>query len=164
LKTEKFAYEPGGQITLATNALGGVTQTLYTQAGKPQYISGADGATNGMTYYLDGRPKRQYQANGSYWQSVYDDVNLLTTKTFFNSAGTPLATNISGFDRRGNVILKVDEAGNAFTNLYDGLNRVKLTAGPVVTTSGTVQQTAINHFVFRCFGPSHGQRNPGCVE
>ena len=70
LKTEKFAYEPGGLVTVATNALGGTSQTLYTQTGKPYRSVGPDGATNGMTYYLDGRPKRKYLANGSFWQST----------------------------------------------------------------------------------------------
>ncbi len=133
LKTEQFAYEKGGQVTLTTNAFGGVTQTLYTQTGNPYFVATPDGATNGTTYYLDGRLKRQYLVNGSYWQTVYDDVNLRATRTFYSSSNTALATNISGFDRRGNVILKVDAAGNAFANVYDGLNRVKLTAGPAVT-------------------------------
>ncbi len=134
LKTEQFAYENGGQVTLATNALSGVTQTLYTQTGSPCFVSTPDGATNGTTYYLDGRVKRQYLNNGSYWQTIYDDVNLLATRTFYSSGGAALATNVSGFDRRGNVILKVDAAGNAFTNVYDGLNRLKMTAGPAIVT------------------------------
>jgi RHS repeat-associated protein len=132
LKTEEMAYEPGGQITLATNALGGVTQTLYTQPGKPYYVATPDGATNGWTYYLDGRPKRQSLVNGSYWQTVYNDTNLLTTRTFYNASGTALATNISGFDRRGNAILTIDAGGNSFTTVYDGLNRVKFSAGPLI--------------------------------
>ena len=37
LKTEQFAYENGGKVTLATNALRGVTQTLYTQTGNPVF-------------------------------------------------------------------------------------------------------------------------------
>lgn len=73
-----------------------------------------------------------------------------------------MATNVSGFDHRGNVILKVDAAGNQFTNVYDGLNRLKMTAGPaivtVIQTSGTspngpytyttnvLQHVAINSF------------------
>src|SRR6185437_12810057 len=121
LKTESFAYEAGGLVTLATNALGGVSQVLYTQTGQPRYVSHPNGSTNGSTYYLDGRLKREYQANGSYWQTVYDDVNLVNTRTFYNSAGIPLATNASIFDRRGNVIVAIDAAGNGFTNVYDGL-------------------------------------------
>jgi RHS repeat-associated protein len=140
LKTEQFAYEKGGQVTLATNALLGVTQTLYTQTGSPYFVSTPDGATNGTTYYLDGRVKCQYLVNGSYWQTVYDDVNLLATRTFYASGGVALATNVSGFDRRGNVILKVDAAGNAFVSVFDGLNRVKMSAGPAITN--VIQQTS----------------------
>jgi RHS repeat-associated protein len=137
MKTEKFAYEPGGLVTIATNALGGTNQTLYTQTGKPYRNVGPDGATNGTTYYLDGRPKREYLANGSFWQSTYDDVNLLITRVFYNAGGTPLETNIAGSDHRGNQILRVDGAGNSFTNVFDGLNRVKLTAGPMTVNIQT---------------------------
>ena len=42
LKTESFAYEPGGLVTYATNALGGVTQTLYNSMGKPCFRRGPD--------------------------------------------------------------------------------------------------------------------------
>jgi RHS repeat-associated protein len=135
LKTERFAYEPGDQVTLTTNALGGVTQTLYTQTGKPYYILGPDGATNSSTYYLDGRLKRRYLANGSYWQTVYDDVHLFTTNTFYTAGGTALATNVAGLDKRGNLTLRIDEAGSRFTNSYDGLDRIKSSKGPVITFS-----------------------------
>jgi RHS repeat-associated protein len=134
LKTEQTAYEPGGQVTLATNALGGVTQTLYTTTGKPYFVSNPDGSTNGRTYYLDGRLKREYAVNGSYWQTVYNDTNQLVTRSFYSGGGTLLATNLTGFDRRGNVILKVDALGNASTTVYDGLNRTKINGGPYITT------------------------------
>jgi YD repeat-containing protein len=128
LTSADFAYEPGDKVMFNTNALGGVTQTLYTQTGQPYFRQTPDLATNGWTYYLDGRPKRQYLANGSYWQTTYDDVNLFVTRTFYTAPGAALATNVAGFDRRGNQILKTDEAGNSFTSSYDGLNRVKSTA------------------------------------
>jgi RHS repeat-associated protein len=141
LKTEQFAYENGGQVTLATNALGGVAQMLYTQTGKPYFTSAPDGATNSTTYYLDGRVKCQYLANGSYSTNAYDDVHLLIARTFYSATGAALATNVTGLDRRGNSILTVDAAGNAFTNTYDGLNRLKMTVGPaissVIQTSGS---------------------------
>ena len=134
LKTEKFSYEQGGLVASATNALGGVTATLYTQTGNPFYQLGPDGATNGWSYYPDNRPKRQYLANGSFWQTTYNDVSLLATRTFYSAGGTALTTNVTGFDRRGNQILKIDELGNAFTNLFDGLDRVKVAAGPPIVT------------------------------
>ena len=137
LKTETFAYEAGNQIALATNAFGGVTTNLYTQTGKPYIQLLPDGSSNGWSYYLDGRPKRQYLANGSYWQTAYDDVNLWATRTFYTASGSPLETNRAGFDRRGNQTLTVDANGNSFTNFYDGLNRVKFTAGPFAMTVTT---------------------------
>ena len=111
-----------------------MTATLYTQTGNPFYQLGPDGATNGWSYYLDNRPKRQYLANGSFWQTTYNDVNLLATRTFYSAGGTALTTNVTGFDRRGNQILKIDALGNAFTSLFDGLDRVKVAAGPPIVT------------------------------
>jgi RHS repeat-associated protein len=131
LTSAGFAYEPGDKVSFNTNALGGVTQTLYTQTGQPYYRQTPDGATNGWTYYLDGRPKNQYLANGSFWQTTYNDAAMQATHTFYSAGGTPLATNVVGLDGRGNQILRVDELGNSFTNGFDGLNRVKFTAGPL---------------------------------
>ena len=137
LKTETFSYEQGGLVAKATNALGGVTSTLYTQTGKPYYRQTPDGATNAWSYYLDGRPKCQYLANGSYWRTTYDDVNLLSTRTFYSSGGVPLGTNVAGYDARGNQILRVDELGNPFTNSFDGFNRLKFSAGPLTVNIQT---------------------------
>jgi hypothetical protein len=65
LSTEGFSYEPGGQVQSYTNAMGGVTTTLYTITGKPEFRSNPDGSTNGWRYYLDGRIKREVQRNGA---------------------------------------------------------------------------------------------------
>ena len=134
LKTNQFAYEKGGLMASVTNGLGGVSRVLYTSTGKPYYLSTPDGATNGVTYYLDGRIKRQIQGNGAYWQTTYDDVNLITTRVFYTSTGTALATNSVQTDKRGNVIRKTDAAGNAFTTQFDCLDRVKVSAGPAIVT------------------------------
>jgi RHS repeat-associated protein len=138
LSTESFGYEPGGQVQCYTNALGGVTTTLYTAAGKPEYRSNPDGSTNAWRYYLDGRINKQVQGNGAYWQTTYDDVNRITTRIFYSAAGMAEATNFVQLDRRGNAILNVDAGGNAFTTTYDGLNRPKDSAGPAITTVTTV--------------------------
>jgi RHS repeat-associated protein len=134
LSKEGFAYEAGGQVRFYTNALGGVTETEYTTAGKPEYRHNADGSTNAMRYYFDGRVKREIQSNGAYWQTTYDDFNLITTRVFYSAAGVPEATNSIQLDRRGNVIQRVDAGGNAFTTTYDGLDRAKVTAGPAIVT------------------------------
>ena len=70
LSTESFGYEPGGQVRFHTNALGGYVQTDYTTTGQPEYRRNADGSTNGWRYYRDGRPYREIQSNGSYWQTT----------------------------------------------------------------------------------------------
>ena len=134
LSKDGFSYEPGGQVQSHTNALGGISTTLYTSTGKPKYRSNADGSTNGWLYYLDGRTYREIQSNGAYWQTTYDDVNRITTRVFYSAAGVPEATNSIQLDRRGNVIQKMDEGGNVFITSFDGLDRAKVTAGPAIVT------------------------------
>jgi RHS repeat-associated protein len=139
LSTEGFSYESGGQVHQQTNALGGITTTLYTTTGKPEFRSFPDGSTNGWSYYLDGRIKRQIQSNGAYWQTTYDDANRITTRVFYSAAGVPEATNSVQLDRRGNVIQKVDAGGNVFSTTFDGLDRPKVTAGPAIVTVNQVE-------------------------
>ena len=141
LSTEGFGYEPGGQVRCYTNALGGITTNLYTITGKLEYRRNADGSTNGCRYYLDGRIYQEVQGNGAYWQTTYDDVNRITTRTFYSAAGVPEATNSIQLDRRGNVIKKVDAAGNIFTTTYDGMDRTKTAVGPPAQ-GNTLQQAA----------------------
>jgi RHS repeat-associated protein len=134
LSAEGFGYEPGGQVQAYTNALGGVTTTLYTDTGKPEYRATPEGATNAWRYYLDGRVKREIQGNGAYWQTTYDDANRITTHIFYSASGSPLATNSTQLDRRGNVIRSVDAGNNAFTTTFDSLDRTKSAAGPAIVT------------------------------
>jgi RHS repeat-associated protein len=138
LSREGFGYEPGGQVQFYTNALGGVTTTLYTDTGKPEYRGNPDGSTNAWRYYLDGRIKREVQGNGAYWQTTYNDANRITTRIFYSASGTPLATNSVQTDRRGNVVQSVDEGNNLFTATYDDLDRVKVTAGPAIVTVSSI--------------------------
>jgi RHS repeat-associated protein len=133
LSTEGFGYEPGGQVKYYTNALGGVTTTLYNVSGKPEFRSNPDGSTNAWRYLLDGRISKEVQGNGAYWQTTYDDVNLITTRIFYSAANVAEATNWTQLDRRGNVIHQVDAAGSVFTTAFDGLDRSKVVAGPVIT-------------------------------
>ena len=144
LSTEGFGYEPGGQVEFATNALGGVTTTLYTITGKPEFRSNPDGSTNAWRYYLDGRIKREIQGNGAYWQTMYDDVNRITTRTFYSAAGVAESSNSVQLDRRGNAIQKVDAVGNVFTTAFDGLDRAKVTAGPAIVTVSSHQDIYMN--------------------
>ena len=130
LTTNSFAYEPGGQVSYFTNALGGVTDTKYTATGKPKSRRNADGSTNAWTYYVDGRPRREIQHNGAYWENTYDDANRRVTRIFYSAANAPLATNVVESDRRGNVIRSIDAGSFVSTNFYDGLDRIKVAAGP----------------------------------
>ncbi len=134
LSSEGFVHEPGGQVSAYTNALGGVTSIAYTTNGLPKFRSNPDGSTNAWRYYLDGRIKQEIQGNGAYWQTAYDDVNRIVTHIFYSPTGVPEATNAVSLDRRGNVIQRVDAGGNVFTTTFDGLDRVKITAGPAIVT------------------------------
>lgn len=146
LASDGFAYEAGGLVQNYSNALGGVTTTLYTSTGQPRVRQNADGSTNGWTYYLDGRVNREIQGNGSYWQTIYNDAIQTVTRTFYSASGLPQATNIVVFDHRGNQVQFTDEGGNTFVNTYDGLNRLKSAAGPAIQTvyqAGSVPNSGI---------------------
>jgi YD repeat-containing protein len=99
LTVEDYAYEPGGQVSIYTNALGGATYKYYTTAGKLKQQINPDGSTNQWTYYLDGRPHREYLANGNYYETIYDDANRLVERTF---SGDPSYLETKAYDRRGN--------------------------------------------------------------
>lgn len=133
LTSEGYVYGPVDQVVTVTNALGATNWTLYTTTGKPYYRKNFDGSTNGWTYWSDSRLRREYLPNGSFWETTYDDANRKTAKTFYGYGGSPLATNISYVDGRGNVVLQIDAAGYRSTNYFDGLNRLKGSAGPVIS-------------------------------
>lgn len=134
LTSEGFAYEPGGLVTIATNALGGLTQTLYNGTGQPRFRKNADGSTNAWRYYVDGRLKREILHNGSYWETTYNDDARITTRIFYSAANVALATNAVESDRRGNIVRIVDEGGFVSTNRFDGLDRIKVAAGPAIVS------------------------------
>src|SRR5206468_2226134 len=117
-----------GDVTTNFNALGGVMQQRFTSRGQPEFQRSYDGSTNGWLYYPDGRLRRGIQRNGAYWETTHDDANRRTTRIFYSAAGSPQATNVSVLDRRGNVIQRVDAGFNVFTNLFDGLDRLKIAA------------------------------------
>jgi len=157
LSTGGFAYEPGGQVSFATNALEGVTQMRYTSTGKLKYQKNPDGSTNAWTFYIDGRPRRETQRNGAYWETTYNDTNRWTVRSFYSPGGTLLATNRTERDRRGNVTRTVDEGGFPRTNIWDGLDRLVATVGPVLknpvnmllpdgSPQATYQQAVTNYF------------------
>ena len=135
LATNGFVYNLAGDVTNSFNALGGSSQKQYTSSGKPKFQRNADGSTNAWLYYADGRPRREIQRNGAYWETTYDDANRKTTRIFYSASASPLGvTNVSVLDRRGNLIQRVDAGGNFFTNAYDGLDRLKTAAGPAIVT------------------------------
>jgi len=134
LGRESFGYEPGHQISAYTNALGGFSLIKYNARGQPVNRRNVDGSTNRWLYYADGRLHRQFACNGSYEQLTYDDKNRRVTSVFYNTGGIALATNVVEFDRRGNLVRFEDAAKFAWTNQFDDLDRVKVAAGPAITS------------------------------
>jgi RHS repeat-associated protein len=139
ISVEKYAYEPGGQVSVYTNALGGVTLKYYTTTGKLKQQSNPDGSTLLYTYYMDGRPRREYLSNGNYYETTYDDADRLVKRTFSSDASY---SETKGFDRRGNLIVATNAVGAVFQTVYDGLDRAKQNIGPVATAT-TGQQNSI---------------------
>ncbi|HYG23704.1 MAG TPA: DUF6531 domain-containing protein, partial [Verrucomicrobiae bacterium] len=145
LSTNSVAYEPGGEIKFSTNALGGVTEVLHTIAGKPYFRKNADGTTNGWNYDLIGRPVREYEPNGSYWQTTYLDSARQLGRQFKLGTGAVLVSITNMFDRRGNTTTNIDAAGAVFFSTFDALDRVKIAGGPPETAlSG--QQVSTNFY------------------
>jgi YD repeat-containing protein len=134
LSTNGFVRNLAGDVTNVFNPLGGKTQKQYTGTGKPAFLQNPDGSTNAWRYYVDGRIRREIQRNGAFWETTYDDANRTITKIFYSSALVPLSTNVAVLDRRGNVVERIDAAGNVFTTTFDGLDRPKASLGPVTVT------------------------------
>jgi RHS repeat-associated protein len=138
LATNHFAYEPGGKVAVAINPLGGGTTNTYNVAGLLVERWNADGSTNKWTFYADGRPKREYLPNASFWETTYLDSQRQVARCFYNAAGALQAGSTNTFDARGNLIRRQDFNGFIFTSTFDGLDRLKSAAGPTVNG---VQQT-----------------------
>ena len=145
LATNALTHEPGGQIANFTNALGGVSQTLYTQTGKPYFRQNSDGSTNGWQYDLLGRIQYEFLPNGAYWQTTYQDANRKVIRQFVNTNALILAATTNVYDRRGNLITNVTAEGGVFFNTYDGLDRVKISGGPAANGSSG-QQISYNYY------------------
>jgi RHS repeat-associated protein len=135
LATNGFAYDSAGDVTNAFDGLGGNTEKQFTSTGKIKFQRNADGSTNAWRYYLDGRIRREIQGNGAFWETTYDDVARKVTRIFYSAGALPLATNVFELDRRGNLARQTDAAGYVFTNLFDGLNRLKISAGPAIESA-----------------------------
>lgn len=149
LKAEGFSYEPGGKVATATNAVGGVTTTLYTSTGRPKMQINPEGTTNQWRYKLDGRLAREIIPNGAYWESTYDDANRKVTRDLLNGGFALSPRETKAFDRHRNLIALTNVDNNVFITTYDGLNRVKSSTGPA-TTSSSGQQTTT--YVFDASG------------
>lgn len=147
LSSEAFAYEPGGQIAVHTNALRGVTRLSYTQTGQVAERQDPDGTTHQWRYYADGRPKKEFLPNGSYWETTYNDADRKVTRALKDAANRTLRTEHSTFDERGNALsTTIEEAGGGgvlvTTRAFDGLNRPKSVTGPAGSAHSAQQTTS----------------------
>lgn len=141
LATEGFDYEPGGQVKKYTNPLLGVAWKYYTANGKLRRQEDPDNSVLEWRYYADGRLQREILRNNSYWETVYDDVNRIVTRTLKTSGNVALGAESKTYDRRGNVVQESDRESNLFTKSYDKLDRPKTVTGPAATAS-SAQQTS----------------------
>ncbi len=107
-----------------------MTKSYYTDTGQLRRQENPDGSVLQWRYQTDGRLSQEILRNGSTWTTVYDDFNRIVTRTLTNAAGTVLATEISAYDLRGNLISHTDADGYTKTATYDGLDRVKTAMGP----------------------------------
>ncbi|MDF3059387.1 MAG: hypothetical protein K0R17_3602 [Rariglobus sp.] len=139
LATESWTYEPGDEIATHTDALGGVTTTLYTQSGLPRHKTESDGSVLEWRYYLDGRVQREPVTHATYREITYDDHARTITRVLKTTAGATLATTTETYDRRGNLLSSTDEEGLTVTATYDALDRVKTKTGPGATASSAQQ-------------------------
>jgi len=141
LRTESWQYEPGGKVSQYTSPINGITNYTYTSDGQLSSQSNPDNSVLKWRYNLngDGRLYQQVLSNSATWTTVYDDANRKITRTLTDSLGNMLATEISIFDHRGNLISRTDTDGFVHTFTYDGLNRVKIATGPVAI-AGSAQQ------------------------
>ena len=147
--TERFTYEPGGEVWTHASVLGGTTTMLYNARGRVRNRMNADASVEDWRYFPDGRIYREYLRHpagtlGSYWETTYDDLNRIVTRRLKNSGGTTLKTQIKGYDRRGNCISETAD-GFTFAKTYDDLNRIKTITGPGATATSAQQVTTYNY-------------------
>ena len=145
LSTVSFTYESGGKVSKQTNPLGGVSLFSYTQTGQPLTRQNADGTTQQWLYLTDGRLSKETFPNGSTRTFAYDDFNRTITTSLRDTAGNLLATEIQTFDRRGNLLQKLDAEGFVTSTAYDALNRVVFIAGPP-SVNNSAQQKVTHHY------------------
>jgi YD repeat-containing protein len=142
-RTESFQYELGGNVSQYTNPLGGITRKYYTATGKLRRQEDPDGSSQEWRYYTDGRLQKEILRNGSYWEIVYDDIARTVIRMLRRSDGTALATEVSAYDLRGNLVSHTDVEGHVTTVTYDGLDRIKTISGPAATASSGRQCVTI---------------------
>lgn len=157
LAEETFGYESGGLISGHTNALGGATLFAHTDDGKLKLRQNPDGTTESWRYRLDGRIERETHKNGSYTEYAYNDGTRTITKTLKSAANGTLKTEISAFDRRGNLTGFTDALGHATSTTFDDLDRPKTVAGPSVdspqqTTTYSYDAAGITNIVQNALG------------
>ena len=145
LRSESFAYEPGGNVSVYTNPLGGLTRKFYATSGLLRRQENPDGSIQEWRYDLLGRVVKETLSNSSYWETTYNDAQRTITRTFKNASDQTLATQAQSFDRRGNVTSRTDAEGYTFTTAYDGLDRVKTRTGPAATASSAQQATTYTY-------------------
>src|SRR4029077_18243976 len=97
-------------------------------------------------YDLLGRAVKEFQPNGSYLETTYDEANRAVTRQFKDSGGVVLSSTTNIYDRRGNVITNIAAEGGVFFSVYDGQDRIKVSGGPATVTGISMQQVAYTYY------------------
>jgi hypothetical protein len=103
LSTDGFSYEVGGLVQSYTNALGGVTTTLYTSTGQPRIPA----KCRRFDQWLDvlfgwTHPTWKSKAMALTGRRPTTMPTGLSRAFSIRQSASPLATNTIVFDRRGN--------------------------------------------------------------
>lgn len=170
--SESFTHEPGGEVYQHTNALGGITTTLYTTTGQPKQKTLPDNRVTQWRYYEDGRVKTRTLSNDAVWTHTYDDTALTETRILTKDSDT-LAKLIVSFDTRRNTVsieeFETESESYVSETEFDGVNRIVRQVGPPDAThpdsgqpASSRQETTIN-YVFGSTVPYQVQTTTGDV-
>ncbi len=134
---EHFSYEGGGKIETHQTFLRGQESFTYTSTGLLQSASYADGSSVQYHYDLSGRAIEKIFSSGLKNRITYAGNTITTT---VDHDEQHLGSMIERYDGRGNLLECTDFSGNQWSYNYDGLNRVTVKQGPLVSESMAPQK------------------------
>jgi RHS repeat-associated protein len=120
-----FTYDPNGNLTSTTDALGRVTSESYDALNRLRSV------TQPKPTPSDPNPVTQFGVDGLDQLTSVTDARSLATSYTVNGLGNltqqvspDTGTTINTFDTAGNVLTSKDARGKKTTYTYDGINRL----------------------------------------